>query len=66
MTLYVDRQADTLNLRIDDSTIAEPEEISPSVTLDYNEAKDVDDVEMLGLSQGTSHLDVTGTQFEIV
>ena len=38
MKLNVDKQADALYLRLDDSTIVESEDVSPGVALDYNEA----------------------------
>ena len=47
MNLRVDRKADTLYLRLDDSLIVESEEVSPGVVLDYNESNEVVGVEML-------------------
>ena len=47
MKLNVDREADALYLRLDDSAIVESEEVSPGVVLDYNEAKEVVGVELL-------------------
>ena len=35
--LNVDKEADALYLRLDDSPIVESEEVSPGVVLDYNE-----------------------------
>ena len=54
MNLRVDRKADTLYLRLDDSLIVESEEVSPGVVLDYNESNEVVGVEMLHttLSEG--------------
>lgn len=66
MKLHVDREADALHLRLDDSAIVESKEVSPGVVLDYNEAKEVVGVEMLGLSQRTSDLSLSALQFETV
>ena len=44
MKLHIDRQADALYLRLDDSTIVESEEVSLGVALNYNEANKVVDV----------------------
>ena len=49
MKLNVDKEADALYLRLDDSPIVESEEVSPGVVLDYNEANEVVGVEMLPL-----------------
>ena len=46
MKLNVDREADALYLRLDDSEIVESEEASPGVVLDYSEAKEVVGVEL--------------------
>ena len=39
MKLNVDKEADALYLRLDDSPIVESEEVSPGVVLDYNASK---------------------------
>ena len=49
MKLNVDKEADALYLRLDDSPIVESEEVSPGVVLDYNESNEVVGVEMLHL-----------------
>ena len=64
MKLYIDKEADALYLRLDDSPILESEEVSAGVVLDYNESKDVVDVEMLNLSKRSSNLDLSVLQFE--
>ena len=51
MRLNVDREADALYLRLDDSKIVESEEVSPGVVLDFNEANEVVGIEMLYLSK---------------
>ena len=66
MKLYVDKEADALYLRLDDSPILESEEVSAGVVLDYNEARDVVGVEMLNLSKRSSTLNLSALQFETV
>ena len=51
MKLHIDKEADALYLRLDDSPIVESEEVAPGVVLDYNQANQVVGVEMLHLSQ---------------
>ena len=66
MKLHVDKQADALYLRLDESPIVESEEVSPGVVLDFNESNEVVGVEMLYLSQRSSELDLSAIQFESV
>ena len=66
MKLNVDKEADALYLRLDDSPIVESEEVSPGVVLDYNEANEVVGVEMLHLSKRSSTLNLSALQFEAV
>ena len=66
MKLHVDKQADALYLRLDESPIVESEEVSPGVVLDFNESNEVVGVEMLYLSQRSSELDLSAVQFESV
>jgi len=66
MKLNVDKEADALNLRIDDSPIVESEEVAPGVVLDYNESNEVVGVEMLHLSKRSSNLNLSALQFETV
>ncbi len=66
MKLSVDKEADALYLRLDDSTIVESEEVSPGVVLDYNESKEVVGVELLRLSKRSSKLNLSTLQFETV
>ncbi len=64
MKLRVDKEADALYLRLDDSAIVESEEVSPGVVLDYNEANEVVGVEMLRLSERSSDVNLSALQFE--
>ena len=66
MKLSVDREADALYLRLDESPIVESEEVSPGVVLDYNRRNEVVGVEMLNLSKRSSTLDLSSLQFETV
>ena len=66
MKLRVDREADALYLRLDDTEIVESEEVSPGVVLDYNDANEVVGVEMLGLSRRSADLNLSGLEFETV
>ena len=64
MKLHVDKKADALYLRLDDSAIIESEEVSPGVVLDYNESNEVVGVEMLYLSKRSSNLNLSALEFE--
>ncbi len=59
MKLHVDKEADVLDLRLDDSAIVESEEVSPGVVLDDNESNEVVGVEMLYLSKRSSNLNLS-------
>lgn len=64
MKLHVDRAADALYLRLDESAIIDSEEVSPGVILDYNEANEVVGVELLHLSKRSAGLNLSTLQFE--
>ena len=66
MRLLVDKEADALYLRLDDSKIIESEEVAPEVVLDYNEKNEVIGVEMLNFSKRTPNLKTTALEFESV
>ncbi len=66
MKLNVDKKADALYFRLDDSPIVESEEVSPGVVLDYNEADEVVGVEMLRLSKRSSKLNLSELRFKSV
>ena len=66
MKLSVDKKADALHLRLDNSPVVESEEVSPGVVLDYNESNEVVGVEMLRLSKRSSSLSLSTLQFETV
>jgi uncharacterized protein YuzE len=64
MKLHVDKEADALYLRLDDSAIVESEEVSPGVVLDFNDQKQVVGIEMLHLSQRSAGLNLNELQFQ--
>ena len=50
MKLTIDKESDALYFRIDETPIAESEEVEPGIILDFNSDGKVVGVEMLGLS----------------
>ena len=66
MKLKVDREADALYLRLDDSEIVESDEVSPGVVLDYIEASEVVGVEPPHLSKRSSDLNLSALEFKTV
>jgi uncharacterized protein YuzE len=64
MRLKIDREADALYLRLDDSPIMESEEVSPGIVLDFNEQNQVVGVEMLNLSKRAPGLNLNELQFQ--
>jgi uncharacterized protein YuzE len=66
MKLKVDREADALYLRLDDSRIVESEEVSPGVVLDFNEDNQVVGVEILNLSGRSAKLNLKELQFQTI
>ena len=65
MQLLVDREADALYLRLDDSRVVESQEVSSGIVLDYNEDNQVFGIEVLRLSERTPHLDLEELQYKI-
>ncbi|HOC69088.1 MAG TPA: DUF2283 domain-containing protein [Candidatus Hydrogenedentes bacterium] len=66
MKLHMDKEADALYLRLDDSRIIESEEVSPGVVLDFNDQNEVVGVEILNLSRRVSNLDLREFQYQSV
>lgn len=64
MKLHIDKKADALYLRLDDSGIVDSREVSPGVVLDYNESNEVVGVEMLHLSKRSAKLNLSSLRFE--
>ena len=64
MERRVNKEADAISLRLDESAIIDSEEASPGVVLDYNDANEVVGVELLRLSKRSSTLNRSALQFE--
>ena len=64
MKLHIDKEADALYLRLDESKIVESEEVSPGVELDFNEQKQVVGIEMLHLSRRSPQLNLQELQYQ--
>jgi uncharacterized protein YuzE len=64
MRLHVDKEADALYLRLDDSKIIESDEVAPGIILDYNEQNEVVGIEMLYLSKRSPNLKASALEFE--
>jgi uncharacterized protein YuzE len=64
MKLHIDKEADALYLRLDDSDIIESEEVAPGVVLDYNGKEQVVGIEMLNLSKRTPLLNTENFELE--
>ena len=64
MRLSVDKTADALYLRLDESSIVESQEVSHGIVLDYNESNEVVGVEILHLSRRSPELNLSVLQFE--
>ncbi|HZK75310.1 MAG TPA: DUF2283 domain-containing protein [Candidatus Kapabacteria bacterium] len=66
MKLRVDKEADALYLRFDDSEIIESEEVKPGVILDYDSEDNVVGVEILNLSKRIKSHALPQLNFEAV
>lgn len=64
MKIHVDKEADALYLRLDESAIIDSEEVLPGVVLDYNDANEFVGVELLRLSKRSSAINISALQFE--
>ena len=58
MKFHVDRDADALYIRLNESPIVESEEVSPGVVLDFNESNEVVGVEVLNISKRSEAIDL--------
>jgi uncharacterized protein YuzE len=56
MKLSIDKQADALYLRLDDSPIVDSQRAAPGVVVDYNDRDEVVAIEILHLSRRSSPL----------
>lgn len=66
MKLNIDKDADALYFRLDDTPIVDSEEVSPGIVLDYSASNEVVGIEMLHLSKRSSALDVSHLEFKAV
>ena len=64
MKLHVDKEADALYLRLDDSKIIESEEVSPGVVLDFDAHDQVVGIEILHLSKRSPKLNLQELQYQ--
>jgi uncharacterized protein YuzE len=64
MKLKIDKEADALYLRLDDSKIVESEEVTPGVVLDFDANEEVVGVEILNLSKRISQENLSNVQLE--
>jgi len=64
MKLHIDKEADALYLRLDESKIVESEEVAPGVVLDFNDQKQVVGIEMLHLSRRSPQLNLQELQYQ--
>jgi uncharacterized protein YuzE len=64
MKLKIDKEADALYLRLDDSKIIESEEVLPGIVIDFNESNQCIGIEVLKLSERTPRLNLSQLEFE--
>jgi len=66
MKLRVDKENDTLYLRLDESKVIESEEVRPGVILDFDSEGRVIGVEFLGISSRATWEELSSLQFQTV
>jgi len=66
MKLKIDREADALYLKLDDSLVDESEEIVPGIIVDYAASGEIVGIEMLYLSKRAANLNPQQLEFETV
>lgn len=64
MKLKVDREADALYLKLDNTAIVESEEVQPGIILDFDKNDQVIGIEVLGLSKRIAPADIKLVQLE--
>ncbi|MBI5562449.1 MAG: DUF2283 domain-containing protein [Deltaproteobacteria bacterium] len=64
MRLKVDNESDALYFRLDESAIAESEEVEPGVILDFNAAGKAVGIELLNISARAAPEQLKMLQFE--
>lgn len=63
MKIKMDKEADVLYFRFDESRIVESEEIKPGVVLDYDDSDRVVGIEFLGVSVRASQDELSSLEF---
>jgi len=63
MKIIVDKDADALFFRLDETRIVESEEVRPGIILDYDENDRVVGVEFLGISGRATEQAIANLQF---
>ena len=58
MRMHYDEKVDALYLRLDDSEIAESEEVKPGIILDFNAQNQVVGIEVLDLKRRVPNADL--------
>lgn len=66
MRLKVDKESDTLYLRLDESKVVESEEVRPGVILDFDSQGRVVGVEVLEISSRATPQELSSLQFQTV
>jgi len=66
MRLKIDKESDTLYLRLDESKVFESEEVRPGVILDFDSEGRVVGVEFLGISSRATWEELSSLQFQTV
>ncbi len=64
MKISVDKESDTLYFRLDESKIAESEEVRPGVILDFDEDDRVVGVEFLNISSRATEEELNTMEFQ--
>ncbi len=64
MKIKLDKEADALYFRLDESRIVESEEIQPGVILDYDESNKVVGIEFLDVSSRANSDELNSIQFQ--
>jgi uncharacterized protein YuzE len=65
MRLHVDEKADAVYIRLDDSPIAESEEVRPGVVLDFDADGRVVGMELLRVRESLPEADLRKVQLEV-
>lgn len=65
LKIRIDTESDALHLRLDESPIAESEEVHPGVILDFNDADQVVGVEILRARRRLPIADLKQVDFEV-